>query len=230
MLDWKLWASMEMVGKQESREQGAGHLMRARGQQFMSQIRRLRSGRRSGNSSLVSTGGLKLRDNADARYGFVNEPLRNRQETRVALIPTAPLLKIPKLPKTSPLAGVAPQQPAMNGPSDHEPKMPDMPSAQHGSDGKQRKKETERVNKWMKMMKVAKRDQGGNILQWGWRMDGQGAKVSQPSIAGIDDSCPNESTRAYLIDGGWLLGGHLLKSMLIRKRKEKARGKRKRKI
>lgn len=70
----------------------------------------------------------------------------------------------------------------MNGPSDHEPKMPEMPAAQNGEGDKQRKKERERVDKWMKMMKVIKRDQGGNILQWGWRMDGQGAKVSPPTL------------------------------------------------
>jgi hypothetical protein len=74
----------------------------------------------------------------------------------------------------------------MNGPSDHEPKMPEMPSGRLKSeaDEKQRRKEKERVDKWMKMMKVTKRDQGGNIMEWGWRMDGQGSKVSHASADG----------------------------------------------
>jgi hypothetical protein len=107
--------------------------------------------------------------------------------------------------------------------------MPDIPPAQNGADDKQRKKERERVDKWMKMMKVVKRDQGGNILQWGWRMDGQGAKVCSLAIM-MDNSliCSyrNECTREYPIDGEWQLGGLLQKSTLIRKPKGKARGKR----
>lgn len=61
--------------------------------------------------------------------------------------------------------------------------MPEMPSSKSNAeaDEKQRRKERERVDKWMKMMKVTKRDQGGNILEWGWRMDGQGSKVGHAS-------------------------------------------------
>lgn len=40
-----------------------------------------------------------------------------------------------------------------------------------------KRKETERVDKWMAMMSVKKRDQGGNIAEWGWRKDAQGQKV-----------------------------------------------------
>lgn len=65
----------------------------------------------------------------------------------------------------------------MNGSSDHEPRVPDMPSEKLQEDEKRRRKERERVDKWMKMMRVVKRDQGGNILQWGWKTDGQGHKV-----------------------------------------------------
>lgn len=114
------------------------------------------------------------------RYGFVNEPLRNRSETRVAFIPLAPLKRIPKLPKESPLKGVPPVQPDMGGPSDHEPRQADTPKRNDSGTGTpvaQRRKEQERVDKWMKMMKVGKRDQGGNVQDWVWRSDGQGAKV-----------------------------------------------------
>uniref|UniRef100_A0A494G9L0 Uncharacterized protein n=1 Tax=Solanum lycopersicum TaxID=4081 RepID=A0A494G9L0_SOLLC len=116
------------------------------------------------------------------RYGFVNEPLRNRSETRLALIPTAPLLKIPKLPKTSPIpAGhteAPPPGPAFGamaeGPS---PRAPDTPKHSNREAEMHKRKETERVDKWMAMMSVKKRDQGGNIAEWGWRKDAQGQKV-----------------------------------------------------
>jgi hypothetical protein len=129
--------------------------------------------------------GLTQRD----RYGFVNEPLRNRSETRLALIPVAPLLKFPKLPSTSPLAGRAREEPSMgagpggDGPS---PRIPDSPRL---GEGRGRKKEEERVDKWMKMMSVKKRDQGGNIAQWGWKPEvqnkvGTGPRVVRACILG----------------------------------------------
>jgi hypothetical protein len=43
-------------------------------------------------------------------------------------------------------------------------------------DERAREKEDERVGKWMRMMSAKKRDQGGNIAEWGWRQDVQ-AKV-----------------------------------------------------
>lgn len=116
----------------------------------------------------------------------MNEPLRNRSETRVAAIPIAPLKRIPKLPKQSPLKGMSPAQPNMNGPSQHgnEPRAPGTPKRGLESESDaHRRKEQERVDKWMRMMKVAKRDEGGNIQEWVWRSDGQGAKVSIPKSA-----------------------------------------------
>jgi hypothetical protein len=178
---WKLWGYMEMDGKRESSGPEVVHRLPVSGQPYMTQSGIEPSAQRRKNFSRVWIGkfhqpppGTSLTN----RYGFVNEPLRNRNETRIALIPTAPLLKIPKLPKVSPLAGVPAQPLAMNGPSDHEPKAPMMPTAYLGESEKHRRKERERVDKWMKMMKVTKRDQGGNILEWGWKMDGQGHKVS----------------------------------------------------
>lgn len=115
----------------------------------------------------------------------MNEPLRNRSETRVAAIPIAPLKRIPKLPKESPLKGVPPAQPNM---SHHgaEPRAPDTPKKGSQTPTEPRKrKEQERVDKWMKMMKVARRDQGGNIQEWVWRSDGQGAKVSEYDPSGL---------------------------------------------
>lgn len=107
----------------------------------------------------------------------MNEPLRNRSETRVALIPTTPLKRIPRLPKESPLKGVPAVPPTMAGPSDHEPRMPDTPKRASTETVTQKRKEQERVDKWMRMMKVSKRDEGGNIQDWVWRSDGQGSKV-----------------------------------------------------
>jgi hypothetical protein len=57
--------------------------------------------------------------------------------------------------------------PGGDGPS---PKVPDSPRM---GEGRGRKKEEERVDKWMKMMSVKKRDQGGNIAQWGWKPEVQ---------------------------------------------------------
>jgi hypothetical protein len=42
----------------------------------------------------------------------------------------------------------------------------------------------------------------------------------------LTGSYQNECTKVYLIDGGWPLGGLLLRSMLTRKQKGKERGKR----
>ncbi|ORY35439.1 putative GTPase activating protein [Naematelia encephala] len=125
------------------------------------------------------------------RYGFINEPLRNRSETRLALIPAAPLRKIPKLPSRSPMPKRE-KPPAQTGflPGNSEagpsPRVPSSPAIS-GEDEKHRRKETERVGKWMKMMKVDKRDPGGNISSWVWRSDGQGAKLPTRVYKGIPD-------------------------------------------
>lgn len=146
-------------------------------------------------AELVSVTRLTQRD----RYGFVNEPLRNRSETRLALIPVAPLLKIPKLPSTSPLAGRAREEPSMgagpggDGPS---PRVPDSPRL---GEGRGRKKEEERVDKWMKMMSVKKRDQGGNIAQWGWKAEVQNKVGRRPG--------PGFASRGYGVEKGRNRGG-----------------------
>lgn len=126
------------------------------------------------------------------RYGFVNEPLRNRSETRLALIPSAPLLKMPKLPAVSPLKGVPPAQSSMSMAA----QLAEGPSAKMPSDAnavsdtpRHREREKERVGKWMKMMRVKSRDQGGNIAEWAWRSDGQGTKVSWVSAFSSPDVC-----------------------------------------
>lgn len=122
------------------------------------------------------------------RYGFVHEPLRNRSETRLALIPKAPLLKFPKLPSTSPTPAnsappPAPSFSAQEGPA---PRTPTSPRILPGENDRHRRKEQERVGKWMKMMSVKKRDQGGNTVQWGWRSDVQD-KVKKRVYKGIPD-------------------------------------------
>ncbi|WVR07432.1 hypothetical protein IAU60_004473 [Kwoniella sp. DSM 27419] len=125
------------------------------------------------------------------RYGFINEPLRNRSETRVALIPSIHLRKIPKLPSVSPLAGQPPAQPVSSfapscdaGPS---ARSPPTPRAGGSEEAASRRKEAERVDKWGNMMKVKTRDQGGNISTWEWRRDGQGAKLPRRVYKGIPD-------------------------------------------
>lgn len=122
------------------------------------------------------------------RYGFVNEPLRNRSETRLALIPAAPLLKTPKLPSVSPIPpnSAPPPAPSFGTQEGPAPKGPASPRSLPGEGDRRRKKEEERVGKWMKMMSVRQRDQGGNTLQWGWRSDSQN-KVGQRVYKGIPD-------------------------------------------
>lgn len=123
------------------------------------------------------------------RYGFVNEPLRNRSETRVALLPTAPLRRIPRLPSTSPLAGKTASRPIATNPilpsSGPPPRTPDVPKAIPGDDERHRRKETERVSKWMQMMSV-KRREGGNAVSWAWRSDAQ-AKLLKRVYKGVPD-------------------------------------------
>ncbi|WVQ99910.1 hypothetical protein IAU59_007053 [Kwoniella sp. CBS 9459] len=125
------------------------------------------------------------------RYGFVNEPHRNRNETRIALIPTSPLQKIPKLPSVSPLAGKPPAEPnnAFMPSSDSGPsaKTPPSPRLNGSEEAKLKAKETERVDKWGKMMSIKRRDHGGNICEWDWRKDAQGAKLPRRVYKGIPD-------------------------------------------
>ncbi|OCF37837.1 GTPase activating protein [Kwoniella heveanensis BCC8398] len=125
------------------------------------------------------------------RYGFVNEPHRNRSETRIALIPTSPLLRIPKLPSVSPLAGKPPAEPntSFTPSSDSGPsaRTPPSPRLNGNEEAKLKAKETERVDKWGKMMSIKRRDSGGNISEWDWRKDGQGAKLPRRVYKGIPD-------------------------------------------
>ncbi|WWC71665.1 uncharacterized protein I206_105623 [Kwoniella pini CBS 10737] len=128
------------------------------------------------------------------RYGFVNEPLRNRSETRVALIPSAPLMKIPKLPSSSPLDVKPPAEPSNNfmpsndnGPS---PKLPPpSPTLKASEEDKIRKKEFNRVDKWSRMMSIKRRDSGGNILEWDWssRLMERREKLNRRVYKGIPD-------------------------------------------
>ena len=122
------------------------------------------------------------------RYGFVNEPLRNRSDTRLALIPSAPLTKIPKLPSKSPIPpGTAPPQQTNFGPHDGpEAPVPASPDDVPGTGERSRQKESERVNKWMDMMSVRRRDEGGNIIEWGWKKESR-AKVVKRVYKGIPD-------------------------------------------
>lgn len=125
-----------------------------------------------------------------SRYGFINEPLRNRSETRVALIPTAPLLKIPKLPSASPLAGqarVEPPPPGPGGGSEGPTARTPGPRTEAEHDSYKRR-ETERVGKWMAMMGV-KRREGGNAVEWSWKDEGK-SKVRHPQDAGDEKVGP----------------------------------------
>ena len=129
------------------------------------------------------------------RYGFIKEPLRDRNESRLALIPSSPFSRIPKLPRSSPLASSSrssslPQEQsamamAASGPKGGEPPSPPLPSSSKlGSGGRggeadgdggkgkgRREKEMERTEKWMRMMGV-KRKVGGNAVEWVWKGEG----------------------------------------------------------
>ncbi|KAK4688988.1 hypothetical protein P7C73_g1125, partial [Tremellales sp. Uapishka_1] len=128
------------------------------------------------------------------RYGFVNEPLRNRSETRLALIPTSPLLRFPKLSSESPLKNKQPAQATpspMIASSSEEPgpsaKIPSSPTLSAGEEGRQKRKEDERVSKWEKMMSVKKRDQGGNVSEWKWAQNVDGKRLDRRIYKGIPD-------------------------------------------
>lgn len=126
---------------------------------------------------------LELND----RYGFINQPLRNRSETRLALIPSAPFSKIPKLPSKSPLAGqprVDPPPPGPGGGGDGPQARTPGPKSQAEEEGHKRK-ESERVGKWMKMMGV-KRREGGNAVEWNWKDEGT-SKVGLSVDAGTPE-------------------------------------------
>jgi hypothetical protein len=62
-------------------------------------------------------------------------------------------------------------------------------------------------------------------LEDGWAGCKGKCATSRRSV-GLMSSYQNEYTKVYLIDGGWLLGGLLLRSMPIRMQKGKERGKR----
>ncbi|WVN90220.1 uncharacterized protein L203_105456 [Cryptococcus depauperatus CBS 7841] len=125
------------------------------------------------------------------RYGFVDEPHRDRSESRLASIPSSALSKYPRLPNVSPLAGKPPAQPNTTfSPVDELEPIPrpsKNPRFTSEEEAKVKKKEAERVLKWGKMMKVRKRDQGGNIIEWEWSKDGQGTRLPRRVYKGIPD-------------------------------------------
>ncbi|EIW67373.1 hypothetical protein TREMEDRAFT_13152, partial [Tremella mesenterica DSM 1558] len=143
-------------------------------------VERTRGGPSTGKRAtmFVATKGMDIGENEREflasldRYGFINEPLRNRSETRLALIPSGPLRRVPKLPLISPLAGKPPPSQThmdiMSGGGADSPRAPETPRSIPGEDERHRKKEQERVEKWMKMM-IVKRREGGNAVEWGWR-------------------------------------------------------------
>lgn len=125
------------------------------------------------------------------RYGFVDEPLRDRSESRLALIPFAPLSKIPKLPRPSPLAGKARPQPTSSfgpGPAT-EPPAPQIPDPRHerAEASSRTIKENERVSKWMGMMSVRRKDAGGNAVEWGWKAGAVDKKTVKRVYKGVPD-------------------------------------------
>lgn len=119
------------------------------------------------------------------RYGFVDQPTRSRSEGRLALVPAAPLKKVPKL-KTGNPPKFNPKPALANPPRPPSPKQP--PENPHNAaERRQRSKETERVMKWMDMMSVAQRDTGANITGWKWSAHGDGAKHPTRIYKGIPD-------------------------------------------
>ncbi|WWC90808.1 uncharacterized protein L201_005745 [Kwoniella dendrophila CBS 6074] len=126
------------------------------------------------------------------RYGFVNDPHRNRSENRIALIPSSPLKQIPKLPSKSPLEGKPKVEPNNSlipsndsGPSAKQP--PSSPRLGGNEELKIKQKEIERVDKWGKMMSIKKRDKGGNISEWNWSSTTNIDKMNKRIYKGIPD-------------------------------------------
>jgi hypothetical protein len=115
-----------------------------------------------------------------ARYGFFDQALKARQESRLALLPVKPFKSIPKLPKAPPKSTSAPS----NGPStSQEEEAPNLPlnvveNLSANSVRRAKEKEKQRVGKWETMLDISERDGGMNISRWTWEQKGKGVKVS----------------------------------------------------
>ncbi len=110
-----------------------------------------------------------------ARYGFFDQALKTRSESRLAKLPKSVYRKIPKLPAYAPKRpAVRPSTVTIHGPSnggvEEPPPLPPAETQQLSlkAIGKLKDKEFERVGKWETMLKVSKRDEGGNIVEWEW--------------------------------------------------------------
>ncbi|TXT15638.1 hypothetical protein VHUM_00141 [Vanrija humicola] len=125
------------------------------------------------------------------RFGFVNTSTQDRNEDRLALVPAAPLKKVPKLrvrPSVPQPSAPPPIDPTAGGDGNTpSPKLPQSAGPSEAEQSKHRAKERERVEKWMKMMSIKERDSGGNITGWGWSARGDGAKHPTRVYKGIPD-------------------------------------------
>lgn len=84
------------------------------------------------------------------RYGFKPPKMSSHQESRLALIPLAPLKTDLKPVKTAPVSPPAPTT-----------ELRDLPPTSSLNP-----KEMSRIDKWTQMMKVAQRDKGSNVERW----------------------------------------------------------------
>lgn len=126
--------------------------------------------------------------------------MSSHQESRLALIPLAPLKTDLKPVKTAPVSPPAPTT-----------ELRDLPPTSSLNP-----KEMSRIDKWTQMMKVAQRDKGSNVERWTFD-EKKKRKVGKPCIAMVTSSAalltlgPNSYESAcikvYRIDGAQLRGG-----------------------
>jgi hypothetical protein len=122
-------------------------------------------------------------------YGFFNEALKTRSESRLAKLPASAFAKVPTVPRNAPKrAKVQPMPTSLMGPPDGEsfeepPPLPPSETEQLSlkAIGKLKAKEFDRVGKWEHMLQVSSRDPGGNISEWEW---GHGVRGKLVGVTG----------------------------------------------
>ena len=128
------------------------------------------------------------------RYGFFDQALKSRQETRVTLLPSKPFKKVPKLPRQSTSTSSASASTPNHGPSTSQAEeapslpLPTVESLSMQAIRKAKVKEPTRTTKWDKMLHVASRDDGQNISSWSWEPnEKRGKKVPERVYKGVPD-------------------------------------------
>ena len=114
------------------------------------------------------------------RYGFFDQAMKARQESRLSLLPAKPFKSVPKLPKTKPKSLSQPSAGPSTSQAEEAPNLPLSIVEKLSADAvvRAKVKEKERVSKWERMLRVGERDGGMNVSRWTWEQDRKGQKVN----------------------------------------------------